>query len=772
VRAILRLSSVRLALAASALMGLALAPSPLFGVHGVESALVTAVVLAPLVAAAGARLVVAVRRSGTGPTAPVLLGQAVRVALAVWLVPVAILALNALRIRQCSPLEGLAFMVLGPGIGLALAAITGLLLSAALPRSRTATATSVLVVLVTYAAGLHGFWATPGIAVFNPYAGWFPGTIYDEEVSLPTELLTFRVVSAALLGALAVAFAALWDPGARRLRISRVRRAPLAGLGALALAGAWAVATAHGAELGHRSDEAHIVDELGATERGQRCIVHAPRELDRDELQRLVADCDFRVARAEQLLGVTQPEPVQAFVFRSASEKRRLMGAGSTYIAKPWRNEVYLQRRSWPHPVLAHEVAHVVAGQAARGPWRVSGRLGGWLPNPALIEGVAVALTWKSRQGLTPHQWARAMLELGRLPRLDQVFGLSFMLQPPSNAYTAAGSFVRFLRERHGPEAVRRAHRRGQVAGAVGVDRATLDAQWRDFLREVPLPQEAMELARLRFERRSIFSTICPHRVAQLHAELAGHRAAGSLGEATETCKRILSIDPADLRARAALVGTLAHQGNESAAREQLKRLRGRFDAPAPVVARARERLADAAWLRGRPEQALAVYRKLLGRPQTEGSARGLEVKVLGIEASGRQATLVRDLLVHRAGKSSPSAVAVHLARELSEVRADGLGPYLEARQLYFKDRFDLALSTLEQARARGLPTDRLTRETERLRGIVLFATGRLEQARQHWKHLAERDSTRHGRRIQAREWLARIAYAQGRQPVLAAEQP
>ena len=81
-------------------------------------------------------------------------------------------------------------------------------------------------------------------------------------------------------------------------------------------------------------------------------------------------------------------------MFRSADEKRALMGAADTNIAKPWRREIYLQDEAFPHPVLPHELAHIVAGNTGRGPLRVSGKLQGLYPDFALVEGTAVAAAW------------------------------------------------------------------------------------------------------------------------------------------------------------------------------------------------------------------------------------------------------------------------------------------------------------------------------------------------------------------------------------------
>ncbi len=104
------------------------------------------------------------------------------------------------------------------------------------------------------------------------------------------------------------------------------------------------------------------------------------------------------------------------------------MGAADTLIAKPWRHEVYVQLSAYPHPVLGHELAHVVAGSFGRGPFRIAGSAGGLWPDPGLIEGVAVAASPDDDE-LTDAQWAHAMLDLGSLPPMASVFSLGFLDQ-------------------------------------------------------------------------------------------------------------------------------------------------------------------------------------------------------------------------------------------------------------------------------------------------------------------------------------------------------
>lgn len=730
-------------------VGVALSTSRLLGVHGVESALALGLALPMLAAWLGAR----VGRDGAPDGASDAIGRALGIGVLLLAIPTAILALNQLRVRNCAPLEGLAFLLLGPGVGVLLASFVGLVIGALVKRPRLATTLAVLVPIASALWGLLQFWFSPAIFVYDPFAGWFPGTIYDEDVGLPSSLLSYRAISLAWLGAAITLFSIVWRPAAerplawRQLRTRWPRTLLAIALFAFALGG-----RTQGLALGHRTSVASIDETLGAVRRGERCVIHAPRELSEAQLARLVEDCDFRVSRAESMLGVTQTTPVHAFFYRDTEEKRRAMGAGSTFIAKPWRDEVHLQLRGWPHPVLAHEVVHVVAGNAARGPFRVSGQLGGYLPNPGFIEGIAVAVEWPSSDGMTPHEWARALREMDRLPPLADLFGLRFLQHPARDAYATAGSFVRWALDEKGAEAVRAAHRAGDPS-LLGGSLAELEAEWNRFLDGIELDPRKLALAELRFSRSSIFATTCPHVLARLQQELGADLAAGDDRRVVRTCREILSIEEGDLGARLALVGALARRGQLDEARAELASLEE--GAPAPLVAMAKERLADALWLRGDREAARALYEALLELPQSDDERRGREVKLLAIETGGAVGRHVRDLLVGPDARGVPAPIAVHLARGIADARRDGLGAYLEARQLIQNERWDLAWPLLQVAKERGLPSERFDDELRRMTAISAFALGRLDESRT----LFETARSRPALRNDAEDWLARIAW-------------
>jgi len=738
----------RLSAAFAAVVGIVLAFIPLLAVHGVESALALGLLLPPWVAATAASYTERHR----GLRGIDLIFRSVGMGLLIWLIPVVLLAASSLRTRQCAPAEGLAFMVLGPALGCMLAACIGVWVAGATRLPRLAPWLAAAVPLGSVMLGLWAFYSTPTVYVLGAFAGYFPGAIYDDLVQIPTRYLTYRATMLVAVLSLGVLFDALWNPASGTLGLRGRGRSRIAAIAACVGAlGVVAASYWQGNELGHSVSEQYLVERLGKTERGAHCVVHMPRETTPEDAIRLLEDCDFQVERVRSLTGLSSEEPVTAYFFRNQNEKKDLIGVGRTLIAKPWRREVYLQMSHWPHPVLGHEVVHAVLAEAGRGPFAIAGTLGGLVPNPGIVEGAAVALAWDVRDELDPDQWSRIMMDRNELPSAAAVMSVRFSALPARRAYMAAGSMIRFLIATRGMEALLETYRRGELD-----DLDELEANWHAYLEEVPVTPTERGVAEVALARPSIFSSVCPHELAKLRADLAGDAAARDDLRTIETCRAILDIDEQEAQARAILVGALARDGRDAEALATLEALRATMNAPKPIVAAALEQYADAHWTLGKLAEADALYGELLNIPRTDGAARQSEVKKLALEATDAERKLLYEILLGR----SPSPVVVHLAHSLAEIRDDGLGPYLEARQLMSASRYALALPLLQDAKRLGLPSVRLDQELSRLLGITFFANGDYGQSAATWR---ARAGTSRAARAEAQRWLERIDYAQTR---------
>jgi hypothetical protein len=758
--ATLTLPTTRAAFILAGLLGIALCQVRLLGIWGVESALVLGIALPPLAAAIGARAVVICRRNGYAVTATRLLCTAASVSSLVLVIPVLMLAMNAFRVKNCAPLEGLFFILLGPGFGVLFATLTGLVVSAAMPWPRIATITAIAIPVGALAVSAYSLYATPALFAYGHFFGFYGGTLYDEEMSIPVPLLILRVATVSWAAGFGLLWVGLYNPERIRLLLStKLPRLVCALLGAAVCLVTGLTFFFHGEQLGLSTSRGNLEKALGGRIEGRKCTIIFPRELDPREAGRLGQECDFRVEQMEGWLGVRQKTRITAFFFRSPESKRDLMGAAQTNVAKPWRDEIYLLLTPWPHPAIAHEIAHVVAKNAARGPLGLSASMGGLWLNPTLIEGLAVAAAWNVSDGMTPHQWARAMVETGLAPPLQQVIGASFLRQPKQQAYTLAGSLIRYIGDKYGSGALRRIYASGDIASALDVPFEKLLGQWRAEISRIPLPDGARERARGLFSGKSIFSEICPHQVAILRAQLHEELGANNSNGAVAACRAILKVNPNDDAVRTALISALAKGDRLQAAHLELDRLIQSGRTPAPFIVRARAALGDAAWRTGRAEDALGIYRSLLTEPLSEDARRTVEVKIGALSAGGEQSALLRELLVDPEGKETDGALAVYLARELRNYRRDGLPRYLEARQLFFARHYAQAANLLSEARQMGLSTERLAREATRLEAVARFATKEYAQSEKLWRSLNPRDAIA----LEASDWLARIAHARNR---------
>lgn len=701
----------------------ALCAIPLFGVHGVESAFALGLIL-PITTALH---VEARDRAARAVTSLTRLRQATEVAgLHVGLATL-ILALNSLRIQQCEPWLGLAYIGLGPGIGCLLASQFAFLLCRAATPAWKRRILVVALPLVGLARFAWAFYSTPSIFAYGHFFGYFPGSFYDELIQFPLPLLALRLGTGCM-----VAAGTLFAFATSSIKEGHIRRR-LFGILLLFILAAGGLEYS-GPALGFRVSATRIQAELGATYTSKRCVIHLPREYP--HAARFGADCDFAVREAEQFLGLRQDAPVRVYLFRNADEKRRLIGAASTNVAKPWRSEVYVQVGAYPHPVLPHEIAHVVAGASGSGPLRIAGTFGGLWPNMGLIEGIAVAADFRAVGELTPHQWAKAAVDEGIAPPITTLFGPGFLGHRPGLAYTLAGSFIRFAHSTRGRKPLLLAYRTGDLERAFERGLPRLEHEWHDFLKTVELRTGARALARRRFSGRSVLSAICPHRVAALRSDLHADLLAHNWDAALETCAALVRLDDKNQHSNIIQIKTLATANHLHEAEALLRKVDPESAYPG-LLGDARESLADGYYRAGQFSRAAAIYGDLLSTPQHDARRRQRQVKRISALSPAPVRSLLTEIFVPAQGTQTAPAITVHLARELSDVRADGLGQYLESRQLYFAGEPARAAPLLDIAIGKGLPSEELKREAQRLSAMCHLEAGSLQIAAQRFRKLA-----------------------------------
>ncbi|MBX3227111.1 MAG: hypothetical protein KIT84_35755 [Labilithrix sp.] len=686
---------------------------PLFGGPGYEHSLATGLV-APLAAA-----IATARFAPRSRTPSELLGHGLAGGLAYAGISLLTAFLHVLRVGICEVGGALLYFALTAGVGAMMGGAWGAVVGElARPKRRSLT---VLLCLVAPVGGvlvsLWRFYSSAMIFAYDPFVGFFSGTLYDTVIEPGAALLTYRLGSFCTLVALALAASILRRTERGHVLDLTALSTRARGLLAFLAMFASAQLVIAGWKLGHFSTTESIVADLGAEKRGVRCDVVYPSTTREQEANLLVKDCDEEVAAVEERLGTKGPARIRAFFFRDENDKRRLMGAAHTYIAKPWREEVYLQLGGYPHPVLGHELAHVIAGSFGHGPFRIAGTVGGLVPNPGLIEGVAVFAS-PDDEDLTDEQWARAMMEIDILPPMQRVFSLGFLGDASSKSYTLAGAFIDFVGKTRGMDKVRAWYAGATVEEATGAGWPTLDAEFRAYLKTVPLPPEAESFARAKFNRPGLFGRRCPHAVDAIRHEADVCRDTQRFAEAIRLYEKALARDARDHASAQSRAVTMRRHTDREAGRAELESLAKREDVPRTYRDRAEEALADADFIDGDLAPARARYATLAAKSVDEDAARTLEVKRVATEDPAAEGAVLALLLGDAAHGPDHFVAGIALGRWGDAP----LASYLAGRNLLQRGFYERGAASLDRALEGELPTARIARETLRQRAIAACA--------------------------------------------------
>lgn len=679
---------------------------------------------------------------------------------AVVVLPLFALLVAGVWVPNCNLLQGLAFYALGPVCSALIGAAWAAASLQAWPtaadgssRVGRATATFAALVLLSLVRPLLHFYTQPQVQAWHGLVGWLAGALYEDAVAVGTPYVVWRIVGLATWGPLLVLFVALRSvdaPYGLRAVGTLLRRSRAAQVGALSvvlglLAGEW-LAEPMGWRLPAAAVEQVLSVRLEIRMPGVRlqdpaaAVVHlSPQDADGPDglaLQRAVtADVAFRHHQLHQWFGVTPPT-VQVYLYEDAEQKRRWMGAEHVDMAKPWLAQVHLTLPEYGASVLAHELAHVFAGVLAPLPFRVPLR-GGVLPDALLIEGTAVAAEWPQTDGMDPHRSSRAMRMLGLAPPLRELFSpVGFFGQSSGRAYTLAGSFLRWLRDRYGPQVFAQIYRTADLTQATGVAVDQLVAEWERFVDDAaahPVSPDELDRARARFERPGLFGQACALEVGRSVRRATDLWRDNDLQGSQEVWGRLLDRLGTVCTPEPGLqLGLAAAQGRIGRFPEALRLAQAVLDLPDAVTAtQGLNRLERAEALvvhgdlslgAGNLQRAQADWHAALALPVHRAARRALEVRLLlASTLPGREA--IRDLLGAHGPYRKPGPVVDRLHAALPD---SPVATYLWARYHLLRGELTQAPRTL-QATLPALQAccTELPQETVRLVALAAAREGR-----------------------------------------------
>lgn len=716
------------------------------------------------------------------PCFPALLALLFGLALSTLLLPLVVMFVKSWISGFCNVSEGLAFYLLLPGISVLWSTAVALLCALAVERRLHATLLFLGVMFLSIGISLYRLATQPPVFAYNPIIGYFPGPIYDEVVVITTTLLTARAIVLVSVLAIAAGLHICFDLSTWKIRPAlflKVRRGSPDGGGPnsgspdganpdegratsatiampttpatttaaatpatpfttvmtgivmrvlfMASLAVLAVADVYRAPLGIVIDRAHIQQTLGGHRQTEHFDIYYDQNTIADwNIELIARDHEYQLDKVISYLDVPPPSTrIASYLYAHADQKKRLMGARHTSMERPGSDEMHLNNASFPHPVLKHELVHVVS--AAFGNALYGGSY--WI---GFHEGLAEAVDWQDAP-MNPHEWSRAMRELGFAPPLENLLSMTgFWTAASSRSYTLCGSFVRFLIERYGLPTFKQAFPEGAVEEAYGRTPAELVAEWETFVDGITLREDQLRIARQRFIRPAIFRRRCPHEVAALNDRAWQAYSAGRYSDAVGDFDRVLELEPENPSAlRGLLYGTYRLEDYDRT--ESAARLIERPDQTVGLLADAHLIRGDTAWKTERTDDARRSWEAVVDLHASEAMSRAALIRLGALDREQIQETTMAYLTATRGQWNLVEAV-----RDASELAPEyGAGYYLTGRWLYLSGYYERALTHLSKADALELPGEPVRRENLRLEAMSHFYLEDYEQSAETFGRLA-----------------------------------
>jgi len=614
--------------------------------------------------------------------------------------------LSSLIKEDCYIKEGSLFFLLIPTITVFFSTSVGLLFGYFFGRKGIFTGFITILIIALYA--LWKLYHGVSIFVYNPIFGFFPGPLYDEAIPISLTLIISRVTvlfwGILLLLALRIASG---------FRNNLIRIWDVLLLVILVIA----IITTHlnESEIGISYTRDYITQNIlsGSIETENFVIYYAPGTPEAKNIELIAMDHEWRYKQLKEALDLDSTQKIRSYIYPDIKTRKILTGAGETTIANPIHNEIHLIYDSFPHPVLKHELVHVMAGEFGNNVLKLSPKIG-------LLEGIAVAVDWRG-QRFTPHEWSKVMLEMGIAPKIEDIIGFGFWYSSAEVSYTLMGSFSRYLIDSYGIEKFKSAYKTGNFS-IYGKNLGELSQEWQEFINTVETPPETKAIAEARFSRPSIFEATCPRKVAELKNQGYESFENDNYFDARNNFSDALAYNNSDPNLINWLAYSHYYEGNFDRALEIAN-----SSTPGSKIDKdlLRNLKGNAVWQTGNAEEALQIFKNLLNEQLPDSTKRELEIKIETISENSQVEDNIRQFF----GTRDKVLQLTYLQNAIMSDPLYAPSYYLKGRLLFNKGEYEKAIPELIHAYLLELPSYRLTNENLRILGISLFAKGNYDQS-------------------------------------------
>lgn len=336
----------------------------------------------------------------------------------------------------------------------------------------------------------------PQIYFYNTIFGYFPGTIYDEDITVDHFLIAYRIFNLAFF----IGLVFVSEKINCKKFVVKLSACSIIFLIIILFSALEPV-------LKLSTDTRRLNSELNKEVFTENFRIHFFDTANKSEIEFGALLHEYYLDQDKTSLNHYSKMKIDSYIFRDRNQKRELFGAGNADVAKPWLSQVYLNMTNYD-ATLKHELLHTLAADFGTTPFKVAGNI-----NPAMIEGIAVAFE-NNFDGYPVHYMAKLAEESGYKFPIEKLFGgLNFFTKTSSISYIYAGSFIKYLADRYGVSIIKKLYSDTNFEKYFSKNISTLVIEYEDFLKNYQIEFNKNQ-AQLYFGGQTIFKKFCPRMAA------------------------------------------------------------------------------------------------------------------------------------------------------------------------------------------------------------------------------------------------------------------
>ncbi len=339
----------------------------------------------------------------------------------------------------------------------------------------------------------------PQVYLYNPLFAYFPGTIYDEGLSVDLKLTLYRIFNLMFFIPILIYYLGWAIKGVTfKKKISLL-------VALIFIAGLFYFIVSP--SLGFSTTESSLKEYLSYDVESKHFILHADSRIEKEVLQQIVLNQEYYYSKHSNYFKEEPVTKINSFIFLDSEQKKNLFGAGSADVAKPWLNSIYVSADTW-QSTLNHEIAHCFTAGFGTGIFKLAAGF-----NPALIEGVAEAADGFYDENSIHYLASLAFKNDYRVNLNSMLSSFSFFGSVSSLSYIYSGSFIEYLTNEYGIEKVKKFYQSNDFDESFATDINSVIKNYEMFLDTLTLIA-TRDKANYYFGRKPLISKVCPRYVS------------------------------------------------------------------------------------------------------------------------------------------------------------------------------------------------------------------------------------------------------------------